>query len=172
MNLAANGTAQYKVQVEVSEAADVWLVAYRNFSALGNSSAVQPGVVTKRAPSLDMPACTAPAVAATMDAFKPCNPIAYMQSRTDRFALNTTTVRHIATFNVAATIWPGLAAVQNLEAKCQYKHLFGLSSSAVDFHLVARDIQPPLKQFKDECSMGPAIQLDQSMWKKNCKCAA
>jgi hypothetical protein len=171
MNLAADSSASYQVQVQLSEAADVWLVGYRNFPALSPSSTVQPGVVTKRAPNLDIPACSSASVAATVDAFKPCTPIAYVQSRTsdNRLNLKPSKARHISTFIVSATVRPGLAALRNMEAACQYKHLFGLSSSTADFHLVARDVQPTFKQFQDSCSMGPASKLDKHMWQKHCR---
>ena len=171
---AASGTAAYRVVAELDESADVWLVAYRNFSALSSAPPVDPQATTGGAPYLDIPACRSAAMAATIDAFRPCQAIAYQQQRTSPIGLDTgeQSRRHAVTFDVAADIRPGLGAVESLDASCQYKHLFGFSSSIADLHLVARDVGPTRKQFEDACSLESVREDFPGVWRKLCRYAA
>jgi hypothetical protein len=147
----------------------VWLVAYRKFPSLAQLTPPGPASLIT-APQLDLPACSNPAMATIVQAYKPCSPIASVSNSTAAISSGQGSATYEVTVDVMATICPGLSGLHLLQGQCQYTHLFGLGSTAADFYLAAEDTNPTNNNLEAQCAAGNAA-LTHGVWRTDCRYA-
>lgn len=143
-------------------------MAYRNYASLAAPDVPAPDEL-KLAPELDLPACSNPAMASMVQAFKPCTPIASVSQRTIAASDASGATVNRVTLNVRATIYPGLSGLQDMDAGCQYTHLFALASTLADFYLIAQDVGATGTALDTACAAtDAALDSGSGVWTKDC----
>ena len=148
----------------------VWLAAYRHYPSLATADVPAPQAL-KLAPDLDLPACSNPAMASAVRAYKPCDAISRVSQRTSLTTDAYGATVHSVSLDVRARIHPGLSGLRDMDGGCQYTHLFGLASMTADFHLLAEDVGPTNAALDVACASTPAnLDTGSGVWFKTCGC--
>lgn len=147
----------------------VWLVAYRSFEQFTADTIPNAADLVAGSP-LQFPSCLNPRMQPMLEPFQPCQAVAHMSALTEESTSDAEESVHLVTFDVAATIYPGMSELDTIQQTCHYIHIFGLSSSTIGLYLIAED-QNRAVAFDSECDTGEtASEESPGVWRRLCRC--